>query len=284
MGKTNVLQTIIRSSAERMDANDIVFYIMDFNTGMFRSMAGLSVVGGVVTQDQEERFKNLIKMLRNEIAYRKSEIAENNVTSFKAYKENGMGSLPAIVVLLDNYAAYRELYDEDYGSDMTHLFREGPSVGVSFIVTATRGNIIGTRNLSNFSQRILLHISDVNNMSEVIENCRRKIPEVPGRGLTVVEKELLEIQIFNAFSEGESIETFVDAHRGGKRARSIPEVPPILTKTILAEMFGIQSNPYMFTYGMDYATVEPLLLRLDRQFELSLVGKNEDGKQLFLHS
>jgi len=284
MGKTNLLQAIVRAAAERMDAHDVVFYIMDFNTGVFRSMAELTVVGGVVTQDQEERFKNLIKLLRQEVAYRKSEIAENNVTSFKVYKENGNDDLPAIIVLLDNFAAYRELYDEDYGSDMTYLFREGPSVGISFVVTATRGNLLGAKNLSSFSQRILLHIADVNNMSEVIEGCRRKIPEVPGRGLSIIDKELLELQVYNAFGEDETIEAFVETHRKGMKARAIPEVPTILTNSIMEKMFGKQFDPLMFAYAMDYTTVEPLVMRLDQQFELTLVGKNEEGKLLFLRS
>ena len=284
MGKTNLLQVIVRAAAERMSSHDIAFYVMDFNTGVFRSMTGLSIVGGVVMQDQEERFKNLIKLLRQEVAYRKSELAENNVTSFKAYKESNTGNVPAIVVFLDNFAAYRELYEEEYGSDMTYLFREGPAVGISFVVTATRGNLIGAKNLSSFSQRILLHIADVNNMSEVIEGCRRKIPEQPGRGLCMIDKELLELQVYSAFGEDESIDGFVEAHKKGLKARAIPEVPMILTRTTMEEMFGEQTDSMMFAYAMDYTSVEPLILHLDQQFELSLVGKNEEGKQLFLRS
>lgn len=288
MGKTTLLQTLVRAAAQRMDARDVAFYILDFNTGVFKALEKLSVIGGVVSQDQEERFKNLIKLLRQEIAGRKSVLAESSVTSFRAYKEEG-GSLPVIIVMLDNYAAYRELYDEDYGSDITYLFREGPSVGVSFCVTATRGILLGARNMSSFSQRILLHISDMNNMNEVIEGFRRKIPEQPGRGLSVIDKELLEVQLYNAFGsepggERAAMERFVQAHSGGAAARSIPEVPSLLTRARLEEMFGAPSNPFEYAYGMEYASVEPAVISLAAQFELVLVGRNEGGKQLFLRA
>ncbi|MBQ3574065.1 MAG: hypothetical protein IJA26_00210, partial [Clostridia bacterium] len=292
MGKTNLLQTILRASAERMDSSDIVFYIMDFNTGVFRSYADLSIVGGVVSQDQEERFKNLLKLLRQEISYRKSCLAENNVTSFKAYRESGK-QMPAIVVMLDNFAAYRELYDEEYGSDITYLLREGPSAGISFCVTATRGNLLGAKNLSSFSQRILLHIPDVNNMAEVIEGVRRKIPALPGRGLRVLNKELLEIQLFECFAEptsthAESVQAqvarFVEEHSRGISARPIPEVPSLLTQAHIDEMFGRSDDPYQFICGIDYESVEPVAIHLDSQFELALVGKNEAGKLMFLGS
>ncbi len=288
MGKTNLLQTILRASAERMDARDINFYIMDFNTGVFKSFADLSIVGGVVTQDQEELFKNLLKLLRQEIAARKSIIAESNVTSFKAYRESGK-HMPAIVVMLDNFAAYRELYDEEYGSDITYLLREGPSAGISFCVSATRGNLLGAKNLSSFSQRILLHIPDANNMSEVIEGVRRKIPELPGRGLRMIHKELLEIQLFSSFADDNEpaqaqIARFVKEHSSGPAARAIPEVPPLLTRAHIKEMFGLTEDPMQFICGIDYASVEPLAIPLNTQFELALVGKNEAGKLIFLNT
>ena len=127
-------------------------------------------------------------------------------------------------------------------------------------------------------------------MSEVIEGFRRKIPEQPGRGVCVIEKELLDVQIYNAFGgeEGEderaAIEAFVAENSGGLSARAIPEVPALLTPQRLEEMFGAANDPFTFAYGMDYASVEPAVLALDTQFELTLEGKNTAGMRIFMNA
>lgn len=57
----------------------------------------------------DEKLKNLLKLLQEEVVRRKEILAESGVSSFTAYKEAGMRDLPQIVVFIDNLTALRDV-------------------------------------------------------------------------------------------------------------------------------------------------------------------------------
>lgn len=158
-GKTNLLQTIIRGVAENYTPQEVNLYIIDFGSMILRNYANLNHCGGVVCSDDDEKLKNLFKLLNKEINLRKEKLAEIGVSSFLAYKEAGKTDLPQIIVLIDNMTALKEMYlqDIDY---LLPLFRDGIAVGMTFVVANLQTSGIGQRYLSNFEGRITLFCND----------------------------------------------------------------------------------------------------------------------------
>lgn len=72
--KTNLLQTIIRSLSTKYTPDEVNIYIIDFASMVLRSFEGLNHVGGVVTSSEDEKLKNLIKLLYAEIESRKEKL------------------------------------------------------------------------------------------------------------------------------------------------------------------------------------------------------------------
>lgn len=288
MGKTNLLMVMLRRMAETMTPADAQVYVMDFNALALKTMESLSIIGGVVTTDEEEKLKNLIKLLRDEMQKRKTMLMEAGTTTFLAYRETRQ-DLPAIVVMIDNYATFKELYEEKYGDDMTFLLREGPAMGISFFVTAQQTAALSYRKLYYFAKRFALPLSEQNEYSSVLEGCRMALPETPGRVLMMRAKQFYEGQVYEAFSgeteaeKAAAIRLFVAEHSAGPRARQIPNVPTFLTAAFLRSTMAQAPAPGMYAYGMSYANVAPVFANLNHQFCWALTGNDERGKHRFLH-
>ena len=98
-GKTNLLQTIVRGLAENYSPQEVNIYILDFASMILKTLNSLNHVGGVVTSSEDEKLKNFIKMINNEIAYRKEVLSKAGISSFSSYKEAGFSDLPQILIL-----------------------------------------------------------------------------------------------------------------------------------------------------------------------------------------
>ena len=111
-GKTNLLETIIRGLTTLYTPEDVNIYIMDFASMFLKSYEQLVHVGGVVTATEDEKLKALLKLLQQTIQERRTFLAEQGLGSFAAYRESGARGIPQIVVILDNWIAFKNQFAE----------------------------------------------------------------------------------------------------------------------------------------------------------------------------
>ena len=170
-GKTSMLQTILKDMVVTYTPQEVNAYVIDCGNMSLKVFEMSKLVGGVVFPTEEERVSNLIKMLHNEIAERKNTFAQNMVGTFSAYIEAGFTDLPQVFLVIDNVTAFREYYPE-CDNDLLVLSRDGQSVGVNIIATATQTNAISYKVLSNFGIRMALSCNDGNEYSNLYDRCR----------------------------------------------------------------------------------------------------------------
>lgn len=288
-GKTNVLQTIIRSLAENYPPEELNMYIVDFGSMVLRNFAELNHIGGVVCVSEDERLKNLFKLLNTELAERKQKLAKAGVSSFSAYKEAGQKDMPQIVVLIDNLTALREMYlqEEDF---LLPLCRDGIAVGISFVAANVQTAGVGYRYLNNFEGRMALFCNETSEYGTMFEGCRMRPQNLPGRALVQLNKSIFACQIFLSF-EGEKeyervqeIKKFVEAQNHiweGQKAKVIPEIPKDLTVKYIEENYPADKKKEQIVLGLDYNSVLPEILDLHTAQMLALSGKKEKGKDSF---
>lgn len=290
-GKTNVLQTIIRSVAANYTPEEVNIYIIDFASMVLKNFEGLNHVGGVVTASEDEKLKNLFKLLRTEMESRKEKMLSVGVSSFAAYKEAGKTDIPQIVLMIDNLTALKELYFQD-DDELLTLCREGLSVGISIVIANAQTAGIGYKYLSNFSCRIAMFCNDSGEYGSLFDHCRERIEDIHGRSIVEIDKVHLECQMYLAF-QGEkeiqrvaNIRTFVstvnETNRGAC-AKVIPLIPAILTSEYIQTNFaGYMQEPYSIITGLDYATVSPAVLQLNGLGAIGISGKPGAGKLNFI--
>lgn len=290
-GKTNVLQTIIRSVATNYTPEEVNIYIIDFASMVLKNFEGLNHVGGVVTASEDEKLKNLFKLLRSEMEARKEKMLSVGVSSFAAYKEAGKTDIPQIILMIDNLTALKELYFQD-DDELLSLCREGLSVGISVVIANAQTAGIGYKYLSNFSCRIAMFCNDSGEYGSLFDHCRERIEDIHGRSIVEIDKIHLECQMYLAF-EGEKeiqrvaeIRTFisrVNENNRGACARVIPLIPAVLTSEYIQTNFAAyMQEPYTVITGLDYATVSPAVLQLNGVGAIGISGKPGAGKQNFI--
>lgn len=290
-GKTNLLQLIIRGIANKYTPQEVNMYIIDFASMVLKNFEGLNHVGGVVVSNEDEKLKNLFKLLNEEIATRKEKLLAAGVSSFLAYKEAGNTDLAQIVLLIDNLTALNELYlqDDDF---LINLTREGLAVGISVVVANSQTAGIGYKYMSNFSSKIALFCNDSSEYSTVFDYCRMSLDAIPGRCIIQNNKQHFECQTYLAFDgekefeRVEKIKEFVDdanTRNTNSKARIIPVIPELLNIKFAQQLSYSATNRFEFVVGLNYSNVSPVVFNLAKMGMFAITGRPSAGRSNFIH-
>lgn len=290
-GKTNVLQDIIRSLSTKYTPDEVNIYIIDFASMVLKNFDKLNHVGGVVCPSEDEKLKNLFKLLNTEIESRKEKLVSVGVSSFAAYKEAGEKDLPLIILMIDNLTALKELYFQD-DDELLNLCREGLTVGISIVIANSQTAGIGYKYLSNFSARMALYCNDSNEYSSLFDHCSERIDSIPGRAIVEIDKNHFECQSYLAFTGEKEIDRVkeikkyiseVNATNKHMMAKRIPLIPASLTKSFMVEQFGnYMEDKFSIVTGLDYATVTPYVLDFAVAGVLAITGREGAGRHNWL--
>ena len=290
MGKTNMLQTIIRGIAEGYTADKVQLYLLDFATMVLKNFQKLNHVGNVITYEDEDKLKQFFKMMEEELAKRKNILSGMGLSSYSAYCESGQCELPQIIIMLDNIGVFREMYSA-LDDKLLKLVREGSSVGICVVITGQQTSMFGLRYLPHFSRRFALYCNETGEYSSVIERCKSSLQEIPGRCLFSMNKNIYEGQIYLAFPATKEIDRVkeiqafiqeVNQKNEGKEVLAIPEVPTVLTKEIAQRLLPENMKPYVIPLGMNYANLDIDTLNMQDFQLLGICGKNELGRKEFI--
>lgn len=290
-GKTNLLQTIIRSLASKYSPKEVIMYIIDFASMILKNFEGLNHVGGVVTPSEDEKLKNLMKLLFSEIETRKEKLMSVGVSSFSAYKEAGNNDLPQIILFIDNLTSLRELYfSED--DDLLRLCREGLSVGISIVIANSQTTAIGYRYLSNFASKIALYCNDFSEYNSLFDYCSCRISNIPGRCIIELNKKHYECQSYlsfdgeKEFERVENIKKFVNEQNKKHTiyAKMIPIIPEVISKKYVEEtLLKYKNDSNDIIFGIDYSSVSPTTLNFSKNcVPLVVSGRDNSGKSNFI--
>ena len=290
-GKTNLLQLILRGIAKNFTPDEVNVYIIDFASMVLKNFESLNHVGGVVVSNEDEKLKNLFKLILEQIATRKEKLLAAVVSNYLSYKEAGNTDLPQIVLMIDNLTALNELYLQDDDTLLT-ICREGIAVGVSVIVANPQTQGIGYRYMSNFGSKLALFCNDSGEYSSVFDYCRMQLPSVPGRCIIEKDKQHYECQTYLAF-EGEKeferveeMRQFISVANSKfptSKANIIPVIPELLTAKFVDEQLSFAAkNKYDLVVGLNYANVAPFVLNLANLGALTISGRENSGRSNFI--
>lgn len=289
-GKTNLLQSLVRTIAAASSPNESTIYVLDFGSMVFKNFETLNHVGGVVCSSEDEKLKNLFKLLFAEIAVRKEKLVSVGVSSYVSYLEAGYTDLPRIYLFIDNLTALIELYLQDDDS-LLNIIREGISVGISTIIANSQTAGVGYKYLSNFANKIALYCNDGTEYSNFFDHLTLQPDEAAGRCVLEIEKRMLECQTYIAFDGEKEIDRVnqmqkfiadINAQYVGLTAKKIPFVPSVLDSAVLMQDFNAYAKAYKLPIGLTYSDVVPFYLDLSQLGIMGLCGKENTGHKNFI--
>lgn len=284
-GKENLISTIIYSCITAYSVDEVNFYILDFGAGTLNAYKKAPHVGDIVTLNEVEKIENLFKMLIEEIEHRKSIFEEYN-GNYDFYNRNSQTKIPRIVIIMNNYEAFGETYDdkEEYMDYMMKLTRDGFKYGIIFILTVSSATgSIRFKLLQNFSVKIPLQLSDKTDYS-VITNSSKKIypSKIFGRGLIVLN-DVYEFQTAQIFPKEEAYEKIKETcnllcNKYSAKAKSIPVLPDVLTIDYFGSNYSMQSYPV----GIEKSTLKPVLYNFMNQYGNIICSEDLENMREFI--
>ncbi|MCA1054926.1 type VII secretion protein EssC [Rossellomorea aquimaris] len=290
-GKTTMLQTVTYGLIKKYDPSQVNLYLVDCGSMVLKIFENSAHVGGVVLSNEEEKCKNLFKLLNSMVVERKTMLSSKGVGSFSAYLDAGYKDIPMVVVVIDNMAAFKE-YFPSQAEELNSLSREAQGVGISFVITAATSNALNYRTQANFGRKLVLNCNDKGEYSTAFGHCKQTPKENTGRGLLMLDKRILEYQtaIFgHSDKEAErslELKQFIQTRNSqcSSKARIIPMVPE---KLMLHEEFKTSGNEFrkkgLLPIGMDFATVEYSIMNMNTGGSMTLLGDIESKEQFTIN-
>lgn len=291
-GKSTFLQTFVLAMVSRYSPADIHIYAIDFSAKMLSAFERMPHVGGIIYENENDRLAKFFNMLGSILEERKQLFRGGNYSQY--VRVNGI-ILPAVFLVIDNYANFRVKTNNIYEDIILQLSKDGVNYGIFLIIAAGGFGAleIPIRIGDNLRTVICLEMNDKYQYAEVLRTTHiETLPEanIKGRGLVKVGEEILEFQTALAyeaeddFQRMEKIQSLAEQMRkawSGKAARPIPEIPehPIWQEFVqLDETMKLAADDRHLPIGYNFKNAAPYGVDLSRIYCYLIAGKARSGK------
>lgn len=195
-GKSTLLQTAVFGILKRYSPQYVNLYLLDFGNRMLEPFEKAPQTGGILYENDLEQVGKLLHMLERILIERKQRFRGGN---FSQYIIKHGPVCPAILVVIDNMAAFREKTESVYDERILKLSRECASVGIYLLIS---GSSYGTSEIplrmkDSIRRTICLELQDKYQYVDLFNTIKIDVlPEsgAPGRGLTKIDERILEFQ------------------------------------------------------------------------------------------
>ena len=295
-GKTTFLQTAAMDLARKQSPENLTMYLLDFGTNGLAPLTQLPHVADSLLLDQTEKIQKFIRIINRELDRRKKLLSEHGVGTIALYREVTGKQEPTMVILMDSYESMK---DEPYETDLFKLFmrisREGLSIGVHLIITASRQNNLRAQLYSNFKHQLTLPQNDISEVRGIVgaTPLASTMEDIKGRAL--MKRDEVDVVQFALPVSGDNDIQIINNLRDqvqnlkemwtGRTPAGIPMVPDELTE---AAFYGREDVATLLDegkipLGLDLETVEPVTWDLKKGNLLYLTDKEEQMTQFVKH-
>jgi S-DNA-T family DNA segregation ATPase FtsK/SpoIIIE len=235
-GKSIFLQTIMFSFIHKYSPEEINLYALDFSSRSLSAFENSVHVGGVMYENDSEKIGKFFNMMNQIIEDRKKKFQGGNYSQF--IRANGVIE-PAIVIVIDNFAGFKEKTADQYNDNLINISRNGIAYGIYLLISAAgySATDIQSKIGDNIKTTLCLEMADKYQYSEALKTTQLDVMHekgIKGRGLCNYDGRILEYQV--ALSESaeddyeriEKIKVEVEALNNswdGRIAESVPCIP-----------------------------------------------------------
>ena len=286
-GKSTFLETALLSLMKTYTPAELSVYILDYGGGTLGAFSGAPHVGGVVQEGGEEGCAKLFHMLMAVLEER------------KRAARRGPVSFPAMVVVIDNFASFRERTGDAWERALETIGREGSRFGICLLLSAgMSGNAGIPGRLADYMKTVFCLAMQERHLYYGLLRTRSisVLPEagVKGRGLAVKDGRVLEFQTAlsaRAADDYRRLEavsalcgTMKEAWEGpcARPIPMIPDKPEWESFAALPEAEEAFKDPSRLPVGYDEETAGVCSLKLSEVFCFLVTGAARTGRTNFL--
>lgn len=182
--KEMLLSSMIYSTSILYSTKQINYYIYDFGSESLRKFEKMPQVGDIVYIGEDEKVRNLFKLIKKEMAYRKKLLSSfGGEYSDYIKSQNQKEILPCKVIIINNFDSFTELYPT-MTDDLIPIVRDCLRYGIVIIATLSSMSSMSRRLRQNFTNNYALRLSDPSDYMSIFNSRKKIIPRnMVGRGL-----------------------------------------------------------------------------------------------------
>jgi len=286
-GRTTLIRTLLTSLASVLPPDSLHCYILDFGGGDLSLFRDLPHVGACIYSYERERVQRLLRFLTAEMTRRQTLFSQAQVTGLAEYNMRHPESMqPAIVLVLDNYAEFRENYNDSI-DDFSGLALDARSYGIHLIVSAEQLVTIPSKILNQFQERVALRLADSSEYSSIVG---QRVPgvddDLPGRGFIRENRMAIEFQGASPcggepLDENEKLSQVIVAMQHAWNGRQRPVPIDILRSVITLQSILPSDSPpgLQAVVGVSDNDLQPVTIDLKKKgSHFLIVGPPASGK------
>ncbi|MFC0190215.1 type VII secretion protein EssC [Fictibacillus aquaticus] len=285
-GKSHTVLRILLSMAEKMSPEELHYYLFDFGNGTLLPLKQLPHTADYFLMDEEHKIEKFLRLLKDEIARRKQLFQQKEVSSIKMYNAMSEEKLPLQFITIDNFDLVKEELP-DIEMQMTQFARDGQSLGIYMIFTATRINSVRQSLMNNLKTKIVHYLMDSTEAYMILGRVPFSPEPIPGRA--IIKSEEAHFSQIYLPAEGaddyellenmkQKIQDIKVKYQDAQAPRAIPMLPSELTMVSFTQYTEGMQQPGVLPIGLDEEHVEPVYVDFVRNKHCLIVGQAQKGK------
>ncbi|MBM7703051.1 type VII secretion protein EssC [Metabacillus iocasae] len=295
-GKSFTAMTLLMSFAESYSPEELHYYIFDFGNGTLLPLRQLPHTADYFLMDQTRKIEKFISMMKEEMMRRKQLFQQYEVSNIKMYNALSDTKLPLYFITIDNFDLVKDEMP-DLEMQFTQFVRDGQSLGIYMIFTATRINSVRQAVLNNLKTKVVHYLMDNSEAYSILGRVPYKVEAIPGRAIIKTDQAFFS-QLFLPANGQDEFEILEEMKRDIQRLKikydgmELPEPIPMLSDKLLLHEFitnrRIVRERGVIPLGLDEESVRPVHMNLTKSKHCLVMGQGQKGKtnvlQLILHT
>ncbi|SIQ63076.1 type VII secretion protein EssC [Priestia flexa] len=285
-GKSFTAMTLMLSFAERYQPDELHYYIFDFGNGTLLPLRQLPHTADYFLMDEGRKIEKFMKIIKHELSERKQLFQDTEVSNIKMYNRIAQEKLPLIFITIDNFDLVKEEM-QDLEMQFTQLVRDGQSLGVYMIFTATRINSVRQSLMNNLKTKVVHYLMDSSESYTILGRIPYALEAIPGRAVIKTDTSYFSQMFLPAEGEDDfaildNIKNQVQVLKEKYAGIELPEqVPMLQPKLVLHEFMTdhrIVRESGVIPLGLDEEFVRPVHLNLMKNKHCLVLGPTQKGK------
>src|SRR5690625_3950631 len=285
-GKSMTLLTILMSFAENNSPEEFQFYIFDFGNGALLPLQQLPHTGDYFRSDDIRKIEKFLDFIGQEMDERKEVFRDQEVSNIQMYNSIAEEKLPLIFLTIDNYDLVKEELT-DYENRFTQIARDGQSLGIYTILTASRSNAVRHALMTNLKTKIAHYFMDRMEKHGIIGRTEYETEAIPGRVYIKTEDAYLahiylpvegetDVEVLENIKK--KVQTLKETYREAKKPVAIPMLPRKLGLMEYYNNYPVEESASKLAIGLDEDTVQPVYIDWKKHNHCLIIGDAQKGK------
>lgn len=275
-GKSTLVQTILFSLALKYSPERFNVFVMDFDGNSLASVAAMPHCAKYASESDERAVDETVQTIRSIIAERQEKFAKNHCANYESYINSTDDKLPMILLVLDNYASFREkMYRTE--DSLVQIISAARSCGIYLIVTGNSKGAIYYKVTEQIPNKVVLNMNDSGAYRDILNVPIPITPEqAKGRALTTINKKAVEVQFAVPFDAVNEANRTAKIHEIYSEMRSVSE--GVKYECDLSELEDYSDEPE-YTYVPSSEIKMEVLASLEEGSDAIVIGTDVKTKE-----